>query len=44
MIVNRDFVEAVDTVNRYITLRGDYGQIELGITFKKKFLKALKES
>ena len=44
MIVNRDFVDAVDTVNRYITLRGGYGQIELGLTFKKKFLKALKET
>lgn len=44
MIVNRDFVEAVDTVNRYIQLKGGYGQIELGITFKKKFLKILRET
>lgn len=34
----------IDTVNRYIRLKDDYGQIEIGITFKKKFLEALKES
>lgn len=43
LIVNRDFIEAVDTVNRYIKLKDGYGQIELGTAFKKKFLKALKE-
>ncbi len=42
-IVNRDFVEAIDTVNKFITLKGGYGQLEIGVAFKKKFLKAIWE-
>lgn len=41
-IVNRDFIDAIDMVNRYIQLKGNFGQIEIGITFKKKFLEVLK--
>lgn len=44
LIVNKDYIDMIDTVNRYIRLKDDYGQIEIGITFKKKFLEALKES
>ena len=41
-IVNSDFIDAIDMVNRYILLKGNFGRIEIGITFKKKFLEALK--
>ena len=41
-IVNSDFIDAIDMVNRYILLKGNFGRIEFGITFKKKFLEALK--
>ena len=42
LIVNKDFIDVIDTVNRYIGLKNGYGQIEIGITFKKKFLEALR--
>ena len=41
-IVNRDFIEAIDIVNRYIELKDNFGQLEIGISFKKKFIEALK--
>jgi len=41
-IVNRDFIEVIDVVNRYIGLKNNFGQLEIGITFKKKFIEALK--
>lgn len=41
-IVNRDFIEVIDMVNRYIGLKDNYGQLEIGVTFKKKFIEALK--
>lgn len=41
-IVNRDFIEVIDMVNRYIGLKGNFGQLEIGISFKKKFIEALK--
>lgn len=41
-IVNRDFIEIIDMVNRYIGLKDNFGQLEIGISFKKKFIEALK--
>lgn len=32
--INKDYVDNVDFVNRYITLKDSYGRVELGITFK----------
>ena len=37
-IINKDYVESIDTVNRYITLRGRTERIEIGVVFRKKFL------
>lgn len=42
-IVNKDYIEQVDTVNRYIQLRGLKEPIELGNAFKRRFLKELTE-
>lgn len=42
-IVNRDYIERIDTVNRYIQLKNVKEQIEFGNTFKKKFLKEVLE-
>lgn len=42
MIVNKDYIDLIDTVNRYIKLKGNHGMVEIGITFKKKFMKTLK--
>lgn len=38
-IVNRDYIDKIDTVNRYIQLRGVKAPIEIGNSYKKKFLK-----
>lgn len=37
-IVNKDYIESIDTVNRFIKLKGRDEQIEIGIILKKKFL------
>lgn len=41
LIVNRDFIETIDTVNRYILLKGREDTIEFGSSFKKKLLKEI---
>lgn len=38
-IVNTDYIDKIDTVNRYIQLKNVKELIEFGNTFKKKFLK-----
>lgn len=38
-IVNTDFIDYIDSANRYLKLKGRKEQLEIGITFKKKFLK-----
>lgn len=38
-IINRDFIEQIDTVNRYIQLKGLKAPIEIGNSYKKKFLR-----
>ncbi|MCI8772324.1 MAG: response regulator transcription factor [Lachnospiraceae bacterium] len=37
-IINRDYIDRIDTVNRYIRLKGLRTQIEIGNSYKKKFL------
>lgn len=37
-IVNKDFIENIDLMSRYITLKGVEEKIDIGITFKKKIL------
>lgn len=37
-IVNKDYIENIDPLNRYITLKGVDEKIDIGITFKKKIL------
>lgn len=38
-IINYDYIDKIDTVNRYILLKGVKTPIEIGNSFKKKFLK-----
>lgn len=38
-IVNKDYIENIDIVNRYIRLTGGKAQIEIGAVYKKKFLR-----
>ena len=40
-IVNADYVESVDIVNRYAYLRDGYGKLEIGIRLKQSFLEGL---
>lgn len=35
-VINKKFVESVDTVNRYITFENGLGQAEIGLTYKQK--------
>lgn len=37
-IINRDYIDKIDTVNRYIQLRNLKTSIEIGNSYKKKFL------
>ena len=38
-IINKDYIDSIDIVNRYITLKRENKQIEIGITFKNKFMR-----
>lgn len=42
-IINTDYIEEVDTVNRYIKMKNVDGLLEIGIAFKKRFLEELEE-
>lgn len=42
-IINMDYIEEVDTVNRYIKMRNANELLEIGIAFKKRFLEGLEE-
>lgn len=35
-LVNKKFVQALDLVNRYVIFKDELGQVEIGLTFKKK--------
>lgn len=39
LIVNKDYIDIIDPVSRYIKLKYEYGQIDIGVTFKKKFMR-----
>lgn len=39
VIVNRNHVETIDSVNRYITFKNRADTVEIGLTFKKGFLR-----
>lgn len=39
VIVNKDYVDSVDPISRYIKLRNGYGQIDMGVSFKKRFMR-----
>lgn len=39
VIVNIDFIDYIDSTNRYIKLKDRREQVEIGVAFKKKFLK-----
>lgn len=36
-IVNRNYIETIDYVNRYIKLKGGRGDLDIGVTMKKRF-------
>lgn len=40
-MVNRNYIKSVDTTNRIIQLKENYGMIEIGVTMKKKFMELL---
>ena len=37
-IVNKDYIESIDTVNRFVKLKGRKEQVEIGVILKNKFL------
>lgn len=41
VIVNRNHVETIDPVNRYITFKNRKDVVEIGITYKKSFLRRM---
>lgn len=41
-VVNKDYILHVDAVNRFITLKNDYGMLEIGSRMKKEFMEKLK--
>lgn len=40
-LVNRDYIKAIDYVNRYVLLPKEYGKLELGETFRKALMRAI---
>lgn len=42
-IVNRNYVETIDPVNRYITLKDKPETVEIGLAFKKNFMRRVLE-
>lgn len=40
-IINIDFIDNIDTANRYITLINGYGTLEIGLRLRKNFLNEL---
>ena len=38
-VINKDFIERIDEVNRFIKLKGRKEQVEIGIVFKKRFMR-----
>lgn len=43
-IINKDFIESIDEVNRYIKLRGRKELVEIGIIFKKRFMRNVRDN
>ena len=41
VIVNKNYIETIDPVNRYITFGGRKDMVEIGRTFKKSFLRSV---
>jgi len=39
LIVNKDYIDSVDPISRYVKLKNGYGQIDIGVSFKKRFMK-----
>lgn len=39
VIVNRNYVETIDSVNRYVTFKNRTDSVEIGLTYKKNFLR-----
>ncbi len=37
-IINKDYVNSIDTVNRYVTFKDDLGCVDIGLTYKKKMV------
>ena len=42
-IVNVEFIDSIDSTNRYIMLKNDFEALELGPKIKKKFLRDFSE-
>ena len=38
-IINKDYIDTIDPINRYITLKVENEPIEIGITIKNRFMK-----
>lgn len=38
-VINKDYIERIDEVNRFVKLKGRSEQVEIGIVFKKRFMK-----
>ena len=38
-VINKDFIERIDEVNRFIKLKGRKEQVEIGVVFKKRFMR-----
>lgn len=41
VVVNKDYIESIDSTNRYIQLKDGYGTLEIGTILKKEFLKGI---
>ena len=42
VVVNMNYILSIDSVNRYIKLINNYGELEIGPRLKKEFMSRLK--
>ena len=41
VVVNKNYIESIDSTNRYLELKNGYGTLEIGTIMKKDFLKEI---
>ena len=41
MMVNKDYIDSFDLINKYVILKDDLGTIDMGKSYRQKFLREI---